>query len=371
MNSAVDGMEIDARELDDRVNANQKPPSAFSAASSWSESSSIHSASVSSKTARPTTPSDDPVLAELERSEQEESERPQVAMRDSEPDKAADTETRNKSAVKSGVAAYSSRHRQQKTRGSLVALLVLILVGCGFYAAWLYQPGFQAMAQPEIDRVLALAGMALPGSPSPNHTVRLAPHSASAAATNSDKTPDPGLESATGSASVSTIAVVTGPSSGAAAPSAAATAPANQTVAPAPTADAPRAASNTIPASSVNRPEGKSNDARKDAIPSTAPLPGEESAVILSSKGAEKRLAYSIPPKYPVEALPGKTEGTVVLKAVVDASGKVDGLRLVEGNAILAATAIQAVKQWRYRPYVRDGKTQSFQTIVIVDFQRP
>jgi protein TonB len=93
--------------------------------------------------------------------------------------------------------------------------------------------------------------------------------------------------------------------------------------------------------------------------------------VILSSKGAEKRLAYSIPPKYPVEALPGKTEGTVVLKAVVDASGKVDGLRLVEGNAILAATAIQAVKQWRYRPYVRDGKTQSFQTIVIVDFQRP
>ena len=62
---------------------------------------------------------------------------------------------------------------------------------------------------------------------------------------------------------------------------------------------------------------------------------------------------------------------TVVLKAVVDETGKVDGLRLVEGNAALATAAIQAVKQWRYRPYVRDGKAQPFQTVVIVDFQRP
>jgi protein TonB len=363
MNPAVDEAEIEARE--------------FSAASSWPESSSIHSAAAGSNTVRPSTPSDDPVLADLERSEHEESERTPVPMQDWEPGKAADTETRNESSVKSGVAAYSSRHRQQKTRGSLVALLVLLLVGCGFYAAWLYQPGFQAMAQPEIDRMLALAGMALPPTPKSNHTklpVRLAPpeapHSAPAATTNSDQTPEPAPESATGSAAVATIAVVTGPTSGAASPSAAAIAPANQTATPAPTVVAPRAVSNAIPAASVNKSESKPNDAGKDAIPSTALLPGEESAVILSSKGAEKRLAYSIAPKYPADALPGKTEGTVVLKAVVDASGKVDGLRLVEGNATLATTAIQAVKQWRYRPYVRDGKTQSFQTIVIVDFQR-
>ncbi len=60
-----------------------------------------------------------------------------------------------------------------------------------------------------------------------------------------------------------------------------------------------------------------------------------------------------------------------MLKAVVDQAGKVEGVRLVEGNATLATAAIQAVKQWRYRPYVRDGKIQPFQTVVIVDFQRP
>ena len=66
-----------------------------------------------------------------------------------------------------------------------------------------------------------------------------------------------------------------------------------------------------------------------------------------------------------------RAEGTVLLKAVVDENGKVEGLRLIEGNATLATAAMQAVKQWRYRPYVRDGKAQIFQTVVIVDFQKP
>jgi protein TonB len=56
---------------------------------------------------------------------------------------------------------------------------------------------------------------------------------------------------------------------------------------------------------------------------------------------------------------------------VVDDSGKVESVRLVEGNPALAEAAIHAVKQWRYRPYVRDGKNLSFQTVVLVDFQRP
>lgn len=102
-----------------------------------------------------------------------------------------------------------------------------------------------------------------------------------------------------------------------------------------------------------------------------APLPGESTAIILSSKGAEKRLAHSIAPKYPADAHLNGAEGTIVLKEIVDEDGKVQGVRLVEGNATLANAAMQAVKQWRYRPYVRDGKAQPFQTVVIVDFQKP
>ena len=115
------------------------------------------------------------------------------------------------------------------------------------------------------------------------------------------------------------------------------------------------------------------NSSKKDTLAaalSNAPLPGENNAIILSSKGAEKRLSHSVPPKYPAAARSG-AEGTIVLKEVVDETGKVNGVRLVEGDATLAAAAIEAVKQWRYRPYVRDGKVQAFQTVVIIDFQHP
>jgi len=115
-------------------------------------------------------------------------------------------------------------------------------------------------------------------------------------------------------------------------------------------------------------------DSKKDAVAATlsgAQLPGENSAIILSSKGAERRLAHSVPPKFPAEARSGEGQGTVVLKVVVDENGKVEGVRLVEGNTIPATAAMQAVKQWRYRPYVRNGMAVPFQTVVILDFQRP
>ena len=158
-------------------------------------------------------------------------------------------------------------------------------------------------------------------------------------------------------------AVKTPPVPPAATPSKAVTPPASAaTASTAPVATKPEA----------DKTSDKPADRKKNAAaatPSDTQLPGENGAIILSSKGAEKRLVQSVPPKYPVEAR--SAQGTVVLKAVVDANGKIEGLRLVEGNATLAEAAIQAVKQWRYRPYLRDGKAQAFQTIVIVDFQRP
>jgi protein TonB len=107
------------------------------------------------------------------------------------------------------------------------------------------------------------------------------------------------------------------------------------------------------------------------ALPPDTELPGEKTAVILSSQGAEKRLIRHLPPVYPAEARKAGIEGTVVLKTVVSEGGIVAGVRLVEGNPALAVAAIGAVKQWHYRPYVRDGKAQPFQTIVLVEFQRP
>jgi protein TonB len=252
-----------------------------------------------------------------------------------------------------------------------------VLAGGGFYAVWTYQPGFRDFAQPQIDRLVALAGMALPPSPASNPAK---PSTQSAPATSTPAPEAPADPNQTQSkAADSATSSVTDSATGSATASAATAAPVRPAATPG-TAVMPPASAATAPTALVamkreaNKASDKLVNSKKDAAaatPSDAPLPGENSAIILSSKGAEKRLAHSVPPKYPVEARSGAAQGTVVLKAVIDETGKVDGLRLVEGNATLATAAIKAVKQWRYRPYVRDGKTQAFQTVVIVDFQRP
>ncbi len=299
------------------------PPSAsFSAAAlldlpeSPSEPSLDQAASSPSKPAHPVKPSADLALAELESMELEESQLKSSTLDKTPPDRPADE------TVAPVFSAY--RHGQRKKRSPLVALLMLVLAGGGFYAAWMYEPGFRAIVQPQIDRVLVFAGMAVQPQSMP---------------------PAPAPSSAKPSAQIAPTPI---------------SAPVPQP--PASPNETPSAVpdSATVPAATP-----------ADAASSDTPLPGENGAIILSSQGAQKRLAYSVPPTYPVEARLGEAEGTVVLRAVVDENGKVEGLRLIEGNAALASAAIQAVKQWRYRPYVRDGKVLPFQTVVIVDFQRP
>jgi TonB family protein len=140
----------------------------------------------------------------------------------------------------------------------------------------------------------------------------------------------------------------------------------------APPAIAPTTAEGTA-STTIAKPQtpAESKEIDTPAAPSAAELPGEKTAIILSSQGAEKRLLRHVSPVYPPAARKGGVEGTVVLKTVVSAAGVVEGVRLVEGNPALATTAISTVKQWRYRPYVRDGKALPFQTIVLVEFQKP
>ena len=335
MHSAVD--EIDATPATPKSN----PLPASSSASSLSESSAAPAVPENSKPARPLKPSDDPVLAELEEKELTASQPKSAGPGKEAPDQPA---------AQSLVPAFSSHPpSRQRTRSLLLALLMLALAGGGSYALWTYQPGFRAIAQPQIDRMLALVGMGLPPAPAPIHAKRsaqLAPATTAAPAStsptdqNKTKATDSKAGSVTGSPSIMT-----------------------STAAPVSAQPQPSQSNGTSP-----------SDGKKDAAVATssgAPLPGESSAIVLSSKGAESRLAYSVPPKFPVEARSGAAQGTVILKEVVDENGKVEGVRLVEGNAALATAAINAVKQWRYRPYVRDGKAQPFQTVVLVDFQQP
>lgn len=281
----------------------------------------------------PAKPSDDPILADLE------SDSPTAPVFSSYP-----------------------AEPEKKGRGSLYALLTLLLLGAGLYAAWMYQPGFREFAQPQIDKVTGMITgtgsqpQATAPRPVPTPTPAKAPTMQPApvvAAPASDTTAVPASASTSGSGSTPASADSTG------------TAPQ--------AASSTTAASIASPAQDTAKPQPAA-DSKKGAVTTPAPdteLPGEKTAVILSSQGAEKRLLRHLPPAYPAEARKAGIEGTVVLKTVVNENGTVEGVRLVEGNPALAAAAITSVKQWHYRPYVRDGKAQPFQTIVLVEFQRP
>lgn len=315
---------------------------------------------------------DDPVLAELEMAELELANpvKPEVA----EPaytdsSKINKTVSKEESAAAAVAPVFSSYSQRQKPRGALVALLMLAIAAAGFYAAWTYQPGFratfQAVAQPQIDRVLSLLGVAVaptPANPVPAPVRAAAPVAPAASNSTTPASPDSATNATSGTPDA------TEPSLGRATPAQSGTGSKTGVTSP---ATAPPASATTPTVSKAEAAQPNSTPNIAAASPVGAPLPGESSVVILSSKGAEKRLEHSVAPKYPVDARASGAEGTVVLKEVVDANGKVTGVRLVEGDATLATAAMQAVKQWRYRPYIRDGKVEPFQTVVILDFQRP
>jgi TonB family protein len=315
---------------------------------------------------------EDPVMAELEKAESEPQGAPPAP------------------SVSAPVfSAYAEKPKKSGARGPLVAVLVLALLGGGIYAAWMTQPAFREIAQPQVDRVLALAGMAQPGRAPAAASATAKPAAAPVPAV-AQTTPAPATNASlpqdaeqngtvapvpppTSSAATATptSAVLTSVAPASAAPGSVAPAASPATQAANPPAPVERTKTDTKKTDSDKTAASKTAaaDAKTSSATSDAELPWERTTVILSSKGAEKRLTHSVQPKYPASVRLSGAEETMVLKTLVDESGKVAGARLVEGNAALAESAIKAVKQWRYRPYIRDGKALSFQTIVLIDFQ--
>ncbi len=83
---------------------------------------------------------------------------------------------------------------------------------------------------------------------------------------------------------------------------------------------------------------------------------------------AEANLVYDVAPKYPPEAGRARIEGTVVLLAVIGKDGTVEDVRVKSGLSLLAQAAIEAVKQWRYRPYLLNGEPVEVDSQITINF---
>lgn len=82
-------------------------------------------------------------------------------------------------------------------------------------------------------------------------------------------------------------------------------------------------------------------------------------------------LEHQVAPQYPDQALKMGVDGPVVLAASIGKDGVVRELKLVSGYLVLAHAAVDAVKQWRYKPYRRNGENVEIETLITVNFKRP
>jgi TonB family protein len=73
-------------------------------------------------------------------------------------------------------------------------------------------------------------------------------------------------------------------------------------------------------------------------------------------------------PIYPPLARQARVRGTVLLLAEIAKNGDIETLRLISGHPMLASAAIDAVKQWKYRPYILNGEPVEVETQITVNF---
>lgn len=86
------------------------------------------------------------------------------------------------------------------------------------------------------------------------------------------------------------------------------------------------------------------------------------------SRMMEGSLIYKVQPSYPELAKATRVHGQVVLRAVISRRGTIESLQVVSGHPLLAKAAIDAVQEWRYRPYVLNGDPVEVETEITVNF---
>jgi protein TonB len=122
-------------------------------------------------------------------------------------------------------------------------------------------------------------------------------------------------------------------------------------------------------------PDSKSNSNAQAisglmSMPTGVPQPAPGTLKI--SQGVSQGLLIKkVAPVYPPQALLTHKQGAVQLLATISKDGDISGIKLLSGETILAHAAMDAVKQWKYKPYLLDGQPMEIQTQITVNFTLP
>jgi protein TonB len=82
----------------------------------------------------------------------------------------------------------------------------------------------------------------------------------------------------------------------------------------------------------------------------------------------EGNLIRRVQPTYPALARSARIQGTVMLQAVISKQGRIENLIVLAGHPMLVPAAIDAVRQWHYRPYILNNEPVEVETQITVNF---
>ena len=101
-------------------------------------------------------------------------------------------------------------------------------------------------------------------------------------------------------------------------------------------------------------------------------LPNQAPSTIKISQGVSEGLVLKkVKPVYPSNAMQMRLQGAVLLQANIGKDGSIVGIRQTSGDPVLGKAAIDAVRQWKYKPYFLNGEPVEVQTQITVNFKLP
>jgi periplasmic protein TonB len=104
------------------------------------------------------------------------------------------------------------------------------------------------------------------------------------------------------------------------------------------------------------------------STPVAVPKVATPQRVRVSQGVTQGLLLRKIQPNYPPLARQARIQGSVLLQAEISKDGSIQNLRLISGHPMLAPAAIEAVKQWKYKPYILNGEPVEVETQITVNF---
>jgi periplasmic protein TonB len=119
------------------------------------------------------------------------------------------------------------------------------------------------------------------------------------------------------------------------------------------------------PGNSIGVLDGIGNSA--PTVLPTAPKPAPVAPIRVSSI-SEGNLTRKVQPVYPPLARSARIQGVVVLQAVISKEGTIKNLKVLSGHPMLVTAAVDAVRQWHYRPYILNHDPVEVETQITVNF---